>query len=67
VITGGSPSSVCPEAETGPDAVIDIHGPAWDPQALQPAGITAEQLPELVATTRWVVGGAINNGGVVLQ
>jgi gluconokinase len=31
--------------------LMDIHRLAWDEQALQLAGITAEQLPELVPTT----------------
>ena len=36
--------------------LMDLHRLAWDPQALQLAGITAEQLPELVATTTVLTG-----------
>ena len=36
--------------------LMDINTLAWDPQALQLAGITAEQLPELVATTTVLSG-----------
>jgi gluconokinase len=36
--------------------LFDLHALAWDPQALQLAGITAEQLPELVPTTTVLPG-----------
>jgi gluconokinase len=36
--------------------LMDIHTLSWDPQALQLAGITADQLPELVATTTVLPG-----------
>ena len=36
--------------------LMDIHRLAWDPEALQLASITAEQLPELVATTTVLPG-----------
>jgi gluconokinase len=36
--------------------LCDIHKLAWDPEALQLAGITIEQLPELVRTTTVLPG-----------
>jgi gluconokinase len=36
--------------------LMDIHRLAWDPEALQLAGITAERLPELVPTTHVLSG-----------
>lgn len=36
--------------------LLDITRMAWDPEALQLAGITAEQLPELVTTTTVLPG-----------
>jgi len=36
--------------------LMDIHRLAWDPEALQLAGIVPEQLPELVATTTVLPG-----------
>src|SRR5215207_10050129 len=36
--------------------LMDIHLLAWDPEALQLAGISAEQLPELVPTTHVLSG-----------
>jgi gluconokinase len=36
--------------------LMDIHKLAWDPEALQLAGITVEQLPELVPTTTVLPG-----------
>jgi gluconokinase len=36
--------------------LCDIHKLVWDPEALQLAGITAEQLPELVPTTTVLPG-----------
>ncbi|SCE70088.1 gluconokinase [Micromonospora mirobrigensis] len=36
--------------------LMDIHRLAWDPEALQRAGITEEQLPQLVPTTTVLPG-----------
>lgn len=36
--------------------LMDIHRLAWDPEALQLAGISAEQLPELLPTTHVLPG-----------
>jgi gluconokinase len=36
--------------------LMDIHQLAWDPEALHLAGISAEQLPELVSTTTVLPG-----------
>ncbi|MFL6128158.1 MAG: gluconokinase [Mycobacteriales bacterium] len=36
--------------------LLDIHRLAWDPEALQLAGIAAEQLPELLPTTHVLPG-----------
>ena len=42
--------------------LMDIHKLAWDPEALQLAGISAEQLPELVPTTHVLRGLAVDVG-----